>query len=276
MANGSCARRSGRLANFKKRIGNAVSNIRLISRLDIKSPNLIKGIHLEGLRKIGDPQTFAQNYYAAGADEIIYMDIVASLYNRNSLSELVRRTAEQVFVPITVGGGLRSLDDVEDALRSGADKVAINTAAAMRPELIGEVAKRFGSQCMVLSIEAKRTAPGRWEAYTDNGREHTGREVVTWAKQAVELGAGEILLTSVDQEGTRRGFDIELTRAVSDAVSVPVIASGGMGSMEHLVDVVKNGHADAVAMADVLHYKRMSLPEIRESARQADIKVRIS
>ncbi len=253
-----------------------MSNIRLISRLDIKSPNLIKGIHLEGLRKIGDPQTFAQNYYAAGADEIIYMDIVASLYNRNSLSELVRRTAEQVFVPITVGGGLRSLDDVEDALRSGADKVAINTAAAMRPELIGEVAKRFGSQCMVLSIEAKRTAPGRWEAYTDNGREHTGREVVTWAKQAVELGAGEILLTSVDQEGTRRGFDIELTRAVSDAVSVPVIASGGMGSMEHLVDVVKNGHADAVAMADVLHYKRMSLPEIRESARQADIKVRIS
>lgn len=253
-----------------------MSNIRLISRLDIKSPNLIKGIHLEGLRKIGDPQTFAQGYYAAGADEIIYMDIVASLYNRNSLSELVRRTAEQVFVPITVGGGLRSLDDVEDALRSGADKVAINTAAAMRPELIGEVAKRFGSQCMVLSIEAKRTAPGRWEAYTDNGREHTGREVVTWAKQAVELGAGEILLTSVDQEGTRRGFDIELTRAVSDAVSVPVIASGGMGSIGHLIDVVKSGHADAVAMADVLHYKRLSIAEVRQGAREAGIEVRVS
>lgn len=253
-----------------------MSNIRLISRLDIKSPNLIKGIHLEGLRKIGDPQTFAQSYYAAGADEIIYMDIVASLYNRNSLSELVRRTAEQVFVPITVGGGLRSLDDVEDALRSGADKVAINTAAAMRPELIGEVAKRFGSQCMVLSIEAKRTAPGRWEAYTDNGREHTGREVVTWAKQAVELGAGEILLTSVDQEGTRRGFDIELTRAVSDAVSVPVIASGGMGSIGHLIDVVKSGHADAVAMADVLHYKRLSIAEVRQGAREAGIEVRVS
>lgn len=253
-----------------------MSNIRLISRLDIKSPNLIKGIHLEGLRKIGDPQAFAQGYYAAGADEIIYMDIVASLYNRNSLSELVRRTAEQVFVPITVGGGLRSLDDVEDALRSGADKVAINTAAAMRPDLIGEVAKRFGSQCMVLSIEAKRTGPGRWEAYTDNGREHTGREVVEWAKQAVERGAGEILLTSVDQEGTRRGFDIELTRAVSDAVSVPVIASGGMGAIEHLVDVVKSGHADAVAMADVLHYKRLSIADIRQGAREAGIRVRVS
>jgi cyclase len=253
-----------------------VSNVRLIARLDIKSPNLIKGIHLEGLRKIGDPRVFAQRYYSAGIDEIIYMDIVASLYNRNSLSDLVRRTAEEVFVPITVGGGIRSLKDVENALRSGADKVAINTAAAARPELISEVAKRFGSQCMVVSIEAKRSAPGRWEAYTDNGREHTDREVVAWARQAVDLGAGEILLTSVDQEGTRRGFDIELTREVSTAVSVPVIASGGMGSVEHLVDVVKRGRADAVAMADVLHYARLTPHEIREGARHADIKVRLS
>ena len=251
-----------------------MSNVRLIARLDIKSPNLIKGIHLEGLRKIGDPQQFAQGYYAAGADEIIYMDIVASLYNRNSLSDLVRRTAEQVFIPITVGGGLRSLGDVEQALRSGADKVAINTEAVARPELITEVATRFGSQCMVLGIEAKRSGEGRWEAYTDNGREHTGLDVVEWVKRAVDLGAGEILLTSVDQEGTRRGFDVALTRAVSDAVRVPVIASGGMGTVEHLASVVHDGHADAVAMADVLHYKRLTMADIRKGARQAGIPAR--
>jgi cyclase len=252
-----------------------MTNVRLIARLDIKAPNLIKGVHLEGLRKLGDPQQHARGYYADGADEIIYMDIVASLYNRNSLSEIVRRTAEQVFIPITVGGGIRSLGDVEMALRSGADKVAINTAAVARPELIGEVATRFGSQCMVLSIEAKKSGDGRWEAYTDNGREHTGYDVLEWAKRAVDLGAGEILLTSVDKEGTRKGFDIELTRAVSDAARVPVIASGGMGRLEHLVDVVRYGHADAVAMADVLHYKRLSLPDIRDGARAAQIEVRV-
>jgi cyclase len=249
-------------------------NVRLIARLDIKAPNLIKGVHLEGLRKIGDPQQHARAYYAAGADEIIYMDIVASLYNRNSLSDIVRYTAEHVFIPITVGGGIRSLADVENALRCGADKVAINTAAVARPELLGEVAKRFGSQCMVLSIEAKRAAPGSWEAYTDNGREHTGLDVVQWAQRAVDLGAGEILLTSVDREGTRKGFDVELTRVVSDAVSVPVIASGGMGTVAHLVEVVREGHADAVAMADVLHYKRCSIAEMRSAAREAAIAVR--
>jgi len=251
-----------------------MANVRLIARLDIKAPNLIKGIHLEGLRKIGDPQQHARAYYAAGADEIIYMDIVASLYNRNSLSDIVRYTAEHVFIPITVGGGIRSLDDVETALRCGADKVAINTAAVARPELLGEVAKRFGSQCMVLSIEAKRSTAGKWEAYTDNGREHTGLDVVDWARRAVDLGAGEILLTSVDREGTRKGFDIELTRAVSDAVSVPVIASGGMGAAAHLVEVVRDGHADAVAMADVLHYKRVPLADIRSAALAAGIAVR--
>jgi cyclase len=249
-------------------------NVRLIARLDIKAPNLIKGIHLEGLRKIGDPQQHARAYYASGADEIIYMDIVASLYNRNSLSEIVRYTAERVFIPITVGGGIRSLDDVENALRCGADKVAINTAAVARPELISEVATRFGSQCMVLSIEAKRAPGGRWEAYTDNGREHTGLDVIEWARRAVGLGAGEILLTSVDQEGTRKGFDVALTRGVSDAVTVPVIASGGMGSVVHLIDVVRDGHADAVAMADILHYKRCPLADIRAGAKSAGIAVR--
>ncbi len=252
-----------------------MANVRLIARLDIKAPNLIKGVHLEGLRKIGDPQQFAQAYYAAGADEILYMDIVASLYNRNSLSDIVRYTAERIFIPITVGGGIRSLRDVEIALRAGADKVAINTGAIARPQLIGEVAKRFGSQCMVLSIEAKRVGgQSQWEAFTDNGREHTGIDVIEWAKRAVNEGAGEILLTSVDQEGTRKGFDVELTRAVSDAVSVPLIASGGMGNVDHLIDVVQNGRADAVAMADVLHYRRLELADIRAAASDAGIVVR--
>ncbi len=249
-------------------------NIRLIARLDIKGPNVIKGVNLEGVRVVGDPQTFARRYYEAGIDELIYMDAVASLYNRNSLDAIVRYTAENVFVPLTVGGGIRSVDDVERMLRSGADKVAINTAALRRPELISEVARRFGAQCMVLSIEAKRTRPDRWEAYTDNGREKTGLDAVAWARRAVELGAGELLVTSVDQEGTRRGFDIKLLRAITDAVSIPVIASGGMGTPEHLADAVLGGGADAVAMADVLHYGRLSLPAIRDAARRAGIPVR--
>jgi cyclase len=184
-----------------------MASVRIIPRLDIKGPNLIKGIRLEGLRVVGDPHVFALNYYQQGADELVFMDIVASLYQRNSLSDIIRRAADQIFIPITVGGGLRSLPDVHTALRSGADKVAINTAAVQRPTLISEVAQRFGSQCMVLSIEAKRTGPGRWEAYTDNGREHTGLDVLEWVTRGVALGAGEILLTSVDREGTRKGFD---------------------------------------------------------------------
>lgn len=252
-----------------------MSNIRLIARLDVKAPNLIKGVHLEGLRKMGDPQTAAQAYYEAGVDEIIYMDIVASLYNRSGLHEIVRRTAEQVFIPITVGGGIRSLQDVEQMLRSGADKVAINTAAVTAPQILTGVARRFGSQCMVLSIEAKRRPSGEgWEAFTDNGREHTGLDVVEWVKRGIDLGAGEILLTSVDREGTRRGFDIELLRAVSAVASVPVIASGGMGQIEHLVEAVQKGHADAVAMADVLHYKRIPFAEIRQGALAAGIETR--
>lgn len=248
--------------------------IRLIPRLDIKAPNLIKGVRLEGLRKIGDPNQFARRYYDDGADEILYMDIVASLYERNSLTDIVERATRDVFVPMTVGGGVRSLADARQLLRSGADKVAINTAAVARPELITEIARTFGSQCMVLSIEAKRAGLGRWEAYTDNGREHTGRDVVDWAKQAAALGAGEILLTSVDQEGTRQGFDIALIKAVSGAVDIPVIASGGMGSIAHLLEVVRDGGADAVAMADVLHYDRLSIADIRQACREAGLDVR--
>lgn len=250
-------------------------NLRLIARLDIKGPNLIKGIHLEGLRVIGDPQHYARRYYEGGADELIYMDIVASLYGRNSLTDIVKRAAQDVFIPMTVGGGIRSVDDVRDILRSGADKVAINTAAIKRPELVSEVAQKFGSQCMVLSIEAKKTHDGRWEAYTDNGREKTGLDAVEWAQRGVELGAGEILLTSVDREGTRKGFDIELTRAITNVVPVPVIASGGMGGTAHMAEIHQQGHADAVAMADILHYDRMSIPDIRQAALQAGLPVRI-
>lgn len=251
-----------------------MSNVRLIPRLDIKGPNLIKGIHLEGLRVIGDPQEFAIRYYQAGADELVYMDIVASLYGRNNLSDIIRRAADNVYIPITVGGGIRTVEDARHLLRSGADKVAINTAAIARPELISEVAHRFGSQAMVLSIEAKQIAPGKWEAYTDNGRERTGRDVVEWVQRGVELGAGEILLTSVDREGTRKGFDLEVIKAVSAAVSVPVIASGGMGSAEDMVAAAKTGGADAVAMADILHYGRSTLQQLRQAALDANLAVR--
>lgn len=247
--------------------------VRLIARLDIKGENLIKGIHLEGLRVMGDPQAHARRYYEQGADEIIYMDIVASLYGRSKLLDIVRRTAHDVFVPLTVGGGVRSVEDVSELLRAGADKVAINTAAVKRPELISEVSRRFGSQCMVLSIEAKRQTQDKWEIYTDCGREASGVDAVEWAQRAVELGAGEILVTSIDAEGTRKGFDTDLVRAVSDVVGVPVIASGGFGQQSHLTEVHKAG-ADAIAFADALHYNRFSMPEIRNMAHELDIPVR--
>lgn len=252
----------------------AKRRIRLIPRLDIKGPNLIKGIHLEGLRVIGDPHEYALRYYQQGADELLFMDIVASLYGRNNLSDIIERAVHSVFIPITVGGGIRSIDDGIHLLRSGADKLAVNTAVVARPALITEMAERFGSQCVVLSIEAKKKATGKWEAYTDNGREHTGRDVVEWAKKAVSLGVGEILLTSVDKEGTRKGFEVDLIKAVADAVPVPVIASGGMGNAEDAIEAVENGHADAVSMADILHYKRATIGDIRATVHGAGIAVR--
>ena len=251
-----------------------MAKIRLIPRLDIKGANVIKGIHLEGLRVMGDPQDFARRYYDQGADEILYVDVVASLYGRNSLHSIIERAVRDVFVPLTVTGGIRSVDDVRSILRAGADKIGINTAATKRPELIREVARRFGSQCMVLSIEAKRTTPGKWEVYTDNGREKTGLDVVEWAQRGVGLGAGEILLTSVDREGTREGFDLELVAAVAKVVGVSVIASGGMGMLDDVAKVVQLGGADAVAMADVLHYGRTTVNEIRTAARAAGLIVR--
>lgn len=248
--------------------------VRLVARLDIKGPNLIKGIHLEGLRVIGSPNEHALRYYQQGADELIYMDCVASLYGRNSLGDIVKSAAQDVFVPMTVGGGIRSVEDATHLLRCGADKVAVNTAAVANPQLISDIAGRFGSQCMVLSVEAKQIGPDRWEVYTDNGRERTGLDVIAWVKRGVELGAGEVLLTSVDREGTRKGFDISLVRAVTREVAVPVIASGGMGKPEDLIEVVQKGEADAVAMADILHYNRATVGDIRRTARAAGIEVR--
>lgn len=251
-----------------------MAGLRIIPRLDIKGHNLIKGIRLEGLRVVGDPHAFALRYYEQGADELVFMDIVASLYQRNSLSDIIRRAADRVYIPITVGGGIRSIDDVHQALRSGADKVAINTAAVARPELIGEVARRFGSQCMVLSVEAKRRPGGGWEAYTDNGREHTGLDVVDWVAQAVERGAGEVLLTAVDQEGTRKGLDIELLRAVNARVNVPVIISGGYAEPTDLARADAAG-ASGVAIADALHWDRSTLPLIKRQAHEQGLEVRL-
>ena len=251
-----------------------MKNKRIIARLDIKGPNLIKGVHLEGLRIIGDPQEFARKYYQEGADELLYIDIVASLYGRSKLIDIARRTADEVFIPITVGGGIRNLDDVKDLLRAGADKVAINTAAVHRPELISEVSRKFGSQCMVLSIEAKQQPSGNWEVYTDCGRERSGLDVIEWACRGVDLGAGEILLTSIDREGTRKGFDIELTKSITDVIGIPVIASGGMGNPSDIISVVNKGGADAAAIADILHYNRFSIADIRSAALEGGVKIR--
>jgi cyclase len=227
---------------------------RIIPRLDIKGPNLVKGIHLEGLRILGKPEAFAKHYYEQGADELIYMDIVASLYERNSLAELISTTAQQIFIPLTVGGGLRSLKDIETVLGAGADKVAINTAAIRNPDFIKEAAEKYGSSTIIVSIEAIKKSDGSYEAFTDNGREETGLDVFEWAKRAANLGAGEILITSVDREGTGFGFDLPLVKKMSESVSIPVIALGGGGRVEHVHEVITKGKADAVSIASLLHY----------------------
>lgn len=228
--------------------------VRVIPRLDIKGPNLVKGIHLEGLRVLGKPENFAKFYYENGADELFFQDSVASLYERNSLHNIITKTAKEIFIPLTVGGGLRTIDDIKNVLRSGADKVAINTAAIKKPSFISEAALRFGSSTIVVSIEAIKSPDGKYLAYIDNGREYTGIEVVEWAKKVEQLGAGELVITSVDCEGTGFGFDIELTKLVSEAVSIPVIAHGGASGPEDIVKVVKDGKADAVSVASILHY----------------------
>ena len=247
---------------------------RLIARLDIKGSNVIKGIHLEGLRIVGQPGPMARRYYDDGVDEIIYMDTVASLYGRNNILPVVEDAARDIFVPLTVGGGIRTIDDIVAALRAGADKVAINTAAIARPDFLREAAETFGSQCIVLSVEAKRRGEERWEALTDNGRERTGVDVLNWVAEAEQLGAGEILVTSVDAEGTRRGFDHELFRAVRASVRVPVIGSGGAGKAADVVAAVVEDGLDAVACASLFHYEQCPPQALKAHMAEAGIPVR--
>lgn len=230
-------------------------NLRVIPRLDIKGPNLVKGINFEGLRVLGKPEDFARLYYEQGADELIYMDAVASLYGRNNLPDIIEKTARSIFIPLTVGGGLRSVEDIRDVLRAGADKVALNTAVVANPALISEAASAFGSSTVVVALEVVPVGDGKWQCRTDFGREETGLDALEWAVEAERLGAGELLVTSIDREGTGRGFDLELIRTITEAVSIPVVAAGGAGTVDHVLDAAARAHADAVCLASLLHYE---------------------
>lgn len=249
-------------------------NLRLIARLDIKQQWLIKGVQMEGWRKVGAPAEFAERYAASGADELLFMDVVASLYQRNNLHGIVEQVASHVFVPMTIGGGIRTTDDVKALLDRGADKVAINTAATQRPELLSEIADRYGAQATVLSIEAISGGNGRWLAMTDNGRNHTGRDVVEWAVEGEKCGAGEIVLTSIDRDGTGKGYDLDLVRAVTSAVSIPVVASGGLGTPDHLTSLIAETDVSAAACAQALHWGKVEMADLRAAQQAAGCFVR--
>jgi len=248
--------------------------MRIIARLDIKGPNLIKSVNLEGLRVVGDPNSFAIKYYNEGADEILFLDCVVSLYSRSSLYNIIKKASKDIFVPLTVGGGIRSLEDASKIFESGADKIAINSEAVRNPKLISEIAKKYGSQALVVSVEAKKHDENFWEVFIESGKQNTGLNVLDWTRKAIDLGAGEILLTSVDREGTRKGFDLELFKNISEIITVPLIFSGGFGKTQHLKDLVDLGNVDAIAIADSIHYNRMSLREIRNEAIKLNIEVR--
>jgi len=253
-----------------------VRKIRLISRLDIKGENVIKGIQMEGLRIVGQPAGMSRHYYSEGIDEILFIDTVASLYGRNQLIGLITEVSEEIFVPLVVAGGIRSLDDFCNVLKAGADKVAINTHALENPNLIREASKTFGSQCVVLSVKAKRTKNGKWEAYCENGRQATGRDVQDWIREAVDLGGGEILLTSVDKDGTMGGMDIQLYKTISETISVPVIASGGAGKVQHIIDIVLRSRVSAVAVAAMFHFSRSTVQSIKLGLLNQGIEVRVA
>ncbi len=247
---------------------------RIIPCLDVDNGRVVKGVRFVDIRDAGNPVEIARRYDEQGADEITFLDITASSDNRETIVHVVEQVAEQVFIPLTVGGGIRKVEDVRRMLNAGADKVAINTAAVARPEFVKEASDHFGSQCIVVAIDAKQTAPGKWEVFTHGGRKATGLDAVAWARRMAEYGAGEILLTSMDRDGTKDGFDLALTRAVCDAVSIPVIASGGVGNLDHLVDGITQGHADAVLAASIFHFGEYSVGQAKERMAAAGIEVR--
>jgi imidazole glycerol-phosphate synthase subunit HisF len=248
--------------------------MRVIPCLDVKDGRVVKGVNFVDLVDAGDPVAQARFYDREGADELCFLDITASAENRDTLYDVVRRTAEECFMPLTVGGGVRTVDDIRRLLLAGADKVSINTAAVARPEFVREAAQKFGSQCIVTAIDAKSTGPGRWEVFTHGGRQPTGIDAVAWACRLADYGAGEILLTSMDRDGTKSGFDIPLTRAIADAIRIPVIASGGVGTLDHLVEGIRDGHATAVLAASIFHFGAHRIGEAKARLAACDIPVR--
>ncbi|ABC24388.1 imidazole glycerol phosphate synthase subunit HisF [Rhodospirillum rubrum F11] len=249
--------------------------MRIIPCLDVKDGRVVKGVNFVGLRDAGDPVEQARLYDAAGADELCFLDITASHENRDTLLDVVGRTADQCFMPLTVGGGVRTTEDIRKLLLAGADKVSINTAAVTRPEFVREAAETFGAQCVVVALDAKSVGPGRFEIFTHGGRKATGLDAVDWAKRMVALGAGEILLTSMDRDGTRQGFNLPLTRAIADAVAVPVIASGGVGTLDHLVEGVRDGHATAVLAASIFHFGEYTIAQAKAHMAAAGLPMRL-
>jgi cyclase len=249
--------------------------VRVIPCLDVKDGRVVKGVNFVNLVDAGDPVEQARVYDAAGADELTFLDITASSDNRDTILDIAAATAEQCFMPLTIGGGVRSTDDIRKLLLAGADKVSIMTAAVKRPELVAEAAERFGAQCIVVAIDARRAGPGKWEVFTHGGREPTGIDAVEWAKRVATSGAGEILLTSMDRDGTKEGFDCELTRAIADSVTIPVIASGGVGTLDHLVEGVREGHAAAVLAASIFHFGTYSIGQAKKHMAKAGLPVRL-